>query len=53
VWKKEIFVYFLYFCIFANVGKLKIISENNKFEHHRHIMGYVCANFRISTSVGF
>jgi len=24
------------------------LSENKKFRHHPHTMGYVCANFRIS-----
>jgi len=44
-WHFGLYLAFLY----AAVHNLK----TKKFRHHSHTMGYVCANFRISTGFGF
>jgi len=45
----EILICLMRYYIFANFGKIKKYFKNEKFELHPHTMGYVCANFRIST----
>jgi len=54
-WKKMVIGICLFLYIFAQqiLAKVKNISENKKLGHYPDTMGYVCANFRISTILGF